>query len=1788
MSIQNRPYVGTWAANKRNVVQWTPDFSVYLNGDTSLPGCNVCHHNINLNEFINSISVDFSTEPGASNCSLALAIPRHYGDSIFRDGNTLLRPGLEVHVYFRGYFPMKGLPSPNSQPVAGINLSDIPQYPYYPVFHGVVTNVTQSYSGGFYSANMSCNGMLHFWEFQKLSGAEGGSFFGARPDNSGIRTTISGHPMTGMTPYAIIYNLYRDTAGIADGVGFALSSRTNYGAVNSTTNDPLYALTLRYWEQRFRNKIYGLRMHGASGQLFTASQQAYLSMYNTNSYGGSAGTANISGSAATPNTNIWAQDPALLLGLRVRGADGRVLRQADTRLLASGNGRDQIGLDVSNLQAYPTNIGSYGNVNLWESTYETKMAVAGAVTQVSGYEFFQDCDGDLVFKPPLYNLDTSSSRVYRIEPEDIVSLTLTEAEPQATYCIVKGGAFSNIQGLMDEAQFGMRSTYVDYKLVAQFGWKEASVESHYFTDPKAAFFFAINHLDRTNAGTNSGNVVIPLRPEIRVGYPVYIAHIDCFYYVTAVAHSFNLGGECTTTLTLTARRRKFLAPASESSVRNGATASDATLSQIDLSKTANPVLALQKLDESGVPRLIGFPNVVMAIDPTTINPLFSVSGFQALDRELRGTGRNGARTEADNDRRRLFVWQFIQQMLTRRPPLLTPADQVQEPSNQPPPTTDFLARNQSQRYVVAGLPGGANGATVSTGFVVDVSGIQTALEVYQTTRSRARQARSELQRRIIAQQQILNARNSTEQAKEQARARVVEIQRQIANINSNLDFVSAQSTNDVVRSYYRSYNTLAGVVNEVTTNQRDRLQTTEVSDRLSITDNAGKVILMSYLIGQFRVPQGSSGDIQTDPSGTVNQSANLLQHLSDRKASLNLTVPGYYRYYSASHPNPDQQGYLPISREVLLGGQAETIQSVPVGASVSREGRIIGRTSREVAYQETHLTGQQAAAYIIQAWRQLHNGQSPPNGVAQLLVSQWALETGTGRRMINYNFGGIKAVRGGLRTRYGTTEGAVSTGNFQRARLWFQAYGSPEEGALHFVRILSAGMHREGLAQYIRALEGGTEREVAAANYVRQLRRTNYFTGDVEDYARNVSSISTGVANTWVQNASTSGTPQGTGTVPVDPAAQTNEPPQTVRIPETELSTNVVRPATQTPGVPESRRGEYVDVLPGHTAEKGLKVRVITDSSPRVVPTNLIYSMTFEVRGTQALTNTSVIAFNPAQPRQFTDFVNACLANGGPREFVRALADRFKAQAGQGATTVTRPDEASVRSLIDAAVAGIEGLSSARGLIPTPADLSLVDRSTPARPGVSRQTAQDVGQSAFIPIQNITGGRPNDYNPSPFRPIRNNGEGASMQVLHAKAAALIREVTKCNEPELREAQTLLAPLRTIQSVPPEVIRLIAPWEDCLKKLFRQPTLPQFGPFRPQTSLQLTETNLDDFSPVFPVSDAGGYEHYGSFQYGRGLTIEPGGNYERLMATDPFQYISDEARERFLQALRSNADGRAARVARVIREIANDENFRNSPGAQIALDYARRAGQSGSDRTAMLAFGMRNYIMSDRDAVMKIPVNNAAFQLSELRPLGQQDTCACRGAESDLLLAAYMAGSEGFTQIVQTEDEATNWVRGQMVQAAASWSQAQSRMRGMATEQGRRSLLDSVDGWQGLVNSFRETNTTLANNLTQGVSQAVERRDANFNQVIENTRRSLGLTDAPTTTAPPTPPRASITTTPLTNPVISPTTPTVRAAPNPLAIVTPTTVPNIVPSQRNVPEPPIAPPATTPPVPPRRQ
>ena len=1643
MSIQNRPYVGTWQPNRRVCVQWTPDFLVYINGDTSLPGCADCRHNINIQEFVNSISVDFGVEPGASNCSISMAIPRHYGDSIFRDGNTLLRPGLEVHVYFRGYFPMKGMTTPEARPVAGVNLSDIPQHPYYPVFHGVVTSVSHEFSGGYHTATMTCNGMLHFWEKQKLSGTSGGSFFGARPVNSNIQTTLTGHPMTGKTPYAIIYSLYRDTAGAADGVGFALNSQSNYGAVNTTTRDPMYALTLEYWHRRFRGKIYNLRMHGASGQLFTSSAQAYLSMYgaSSNSIGGSTGTATVSPSAGHEGINPFTNDPVTLAGLRPRDPRGGLNRQpVDTSFLPSNNENSRFGLDATQLQAYPTDIGAYGAVNLWESTYESKMDIAGAVVNVSGYEFYQDADGDLVFKPPLYNLDTSSSRVYRIEPEDIVSISFTESEPAATYAIIKGGVFQNMKGVVDESELGTRSTYIDYKLVAQFGWIETSVESTYYNNAKSAFYFAINHLDRINAGVNGASVTIPLRPEIRPGYPVYIPHIDCFYYVTSVAHAMNLGSECTTTLTLTARRRKFFAPGNTANV--GTHSGD--LPQVDLGNIEGNMIALQALDTSGVPRLVGFPNVVMAIDPSRINPMFQSIGFEAVERELTSGDATRTQTDIRNSRRELFVWRFIDALLENNTLGL-------------PGTTEGSARirDTTQVFTVAGITN-----TDGTAQTVIYDEVYYALENYITQRSRAREAKASLVNQAVLKQNEINdlrAGANADSGQVQAQISALEeairgLNGRVRNIEQNFEVAPVSSDRPQPFSAYEtSTRELRSAIDDVPTvpgsagtNRNPPRANTEGQI------NPRRVALMAYLIGRLRVSQTQSNDTTTDPSGIVNTSAQLLQQLSDRKASLSLSVPGFYRYYSASHPKVEQQGYLPIVGSTIEEGGAPTV------GTVNERGEVSG-TATTVRRERTQLSPQQAAGYLINAWRELHDGQSPPDNAAQILLAIWGHETSQGSNMWNNNFTNSKALQSGLRARL------VSRNN---GAALFQAYGNPEEGSRHFVRSMIAGQNRVAFQQYLDHPD--------IAQYAAALRANNYFG---RNFRRGTTTPTTAAeraaeatryendlrrfipqARGWIRDARPIGSSDGADTTTLRPAPVLS-PTQSA------ISTVKVVPASNVSGIPEERQNSYVEVVPDHVPTNGLRVKVFGQgrNDSQVVPTNLIRTMTFEARRNLRLSSFSAPSFSPTSGPTLNRLVNRCISPVPNDPLVEALLTSLVTKAG-GDTALTTPRPSS--ELLHAAVTGITGLRTATGAIASAPD-----------------------------VLNINGGVPNDLNVSPVLRITTAEDGRT--VLRAKARALIQDVTTANISELAQAQDLLRQSRTIT---PEVTALVTPWQESIRALFRDSPYPnESGVAQRNTARHLVEGTNIDYSPVFPVSDEKGYEHYGSYQYGRGLSIEPGGNYERMMSADPVQYFTDEQRELWVRALHSGVEVRQERLSTLAATIAASPSFLASAGAQIALDFAQN---QGSDRVSMITNGLRNFVFSDRDTVSKLPINNVAYQLSELTPMGQNDTCACKGAEADLLLAAYMAGSGGATFAeISSPGEAAEWVSSQMVEASEAWSEAQSKMRGMSEDQGRQSILDSVEGWNTVADNFRQTNTTLAGNLTTTAESGLSRLSAENRRIF---------------------------------------------------------------------------------------
>ena len=51
-NIEKRPFVVTWILNNRTVVKYTPDALIFVNGDTSLPGCARCRGRVEVQKFV--------------------------------------------------------------------------------------------------------------------------------------------------------------------------------------------------------------------------------------------------------------------------------------------------------------------------------------------------------------------------------------------------------------------------------------------------------------------------------------------------------------------------------------------------------------------------------------------------------------------------------------------------------------------------------------------------------------------------------------------------------------------------------------------------------------------------------------------------------------------------------------------------------------------------------------------------------------------------------------------------------------------------------------------------------------------------------------------------------------------------------------------------------------------------------------------------------------------------------------------------------------------------------------------------------------------------------------------------------------------------------------------------------------------------------------------------------------------------------------------------------------------------------------------------------------------------------------------------------------------------------------------------------------------------------------------------------------------------------------------------------------------------------------------------------
>lgn len=183
---------------------------------------------------------------------------------------------------------------------------------------------------------------------------------------------------------------------------------------------------------------------------------------------------------------------------------------------------------------------------------------------------------------------------------------------------------------------------------------------------------------------------------------------------------------------------------------------------------------------------------------------------------------------------------------------------------------------------------------------------------------------------------------------------------------------------------------------------------------------------------------------------------------------------------------------------------------------------------RELPAEKTPSSPEAIAVALRSAWTVLL-GAPPPAGAIALLLAQWALETGHGQAMWNWNFGNVKAgsswggdwcffpcneiltaaaaqasvARARPRTdRAGADAAITSTRADGTAVVWFypsnpgcrfRAFKTPEAGAAAWLRLLQNG-------RYAEAWRHVTDPDPAA--YVRALKVAGYFTADEAAYRK--------------------------------------------------------------------------------------------------------------------------------------------------------------------------------------------------------------------------------------------------------------------------------------------------------------------------------------------------------------------------------------------------------------------------------------------------------------------------------------------------------------------------------------------------------------------------------------------------------------------------------------------------------------------------------------------------------------
>src|SRR5271154_618978 len=523
---------------EREIIKTCPDVVVFIDGlpylinlyinDPASSGSQTTL--VNFNDHVVSFSASYDTDTMVPNCTVQLQVP-NYQKFLYQmpGGNNLLQTMAQIQVYAKSYY-----------------MAATGDTVYRRVFKGVTSNIAYNDNGKTLEISVQCQGIMHLLERMQTN---------IHPSvntshHTGVSQTVWQSKYGSGDCFEVLAAVFLDVFR-SDMFQFGSLQNLNF------SKDPFSQAVERGYMAKWQSILWNM-----------------------------AGDVHIFG----PYQNTLGTTPSPMARSRAYGKPDKNVAHNSVQKVSKQSEKDL----VSQYQTYYGNIATYfpfrnlTALDLKNSVIVNRLDIIREVTAKMDYEAYQDIDGKIIIKPPLYNLDvvnigtrtsgnTASSgttnsltnpatAIYQTNNPFVVYLseilTEQETEDQAairrTRTTVCGNVLRSFGNNFDDflKQVG---EYIDIPKLAKFGLREEPQHQIPWIqqgDKYTLFVHAAAETARANRGYRTYTFTIPMRPELKLGFPVYIPHKDMYAYIKTIALNFQIGGQATMTVNCDSVRRR--------------------------------------------------------------------------------------------------------------------------------------------------------------------------------------------------------------------------------------------------------------------------------------------------------------------------------------------------------------------------------------------------------------------------------------------------------------------------------------------------------------------------------------------------------------------------------------------------------------------------------------------------------------------------------------------------------------------------------------------------------------------------------------------------------------------------------------------------------------------------------------------------------------------------------------------------------------------------------------------------------------------------------------------------------------------------------------------------------------------------------------------------------------------------------------------------------------------------------------------------------------------------------